>query len=145
MATCVQYWKAANNGSLSAESPLLHTALLLSDLALVPVIPSPPDLWAGVAIRQLLDHAMSINRGLVARLVVNQLKPHTLLGARTLALLPRYGIPALDTRIGDREAYRHAAASGVTVADLPRARQAAAEIAAFTDEVVAIVDGARGA
>ncbi len=127
----------------SADSPLLHTALLVSDLALVPVIPSPPDLWAGVAIRQVLDRAMSINTGLVARLVVNQFVPRTLLAARTLALLPRYGIPVLDTRIGDRQAYRHAAAAGLTVADLPRTRQAAAEIEAFTDEVVQLVAGAR--
>ena len=33
----------------------------------------------------------------------------------------------------------------MTVADLPRSRRRLAELAAFTDEVVAIVDGARGA
>ena len=33
----------------SANSPLSQSALLVADLALVPVIPSPPDLWAGVA------------------------------------------------------------------------------------------------
>ena len=129
----------------SADSPLSQSALLVSDLALIPVIPSPPDLWAGVAIRQVLDTVMPLNEDLVARLVVNQRKPHTRLAARTLELLPRYGIPVLATQIGDREAFRHAAAAGLTVADLPRARPAVAEIEAFTDEVVAIVNGARGA
>ena len=119
--------------------------MLVSDLALVPVIPSPPDLWAGVAIRQVLDDVMAVNETLVARLVVNQRKPHTRLAARTQDLLPRYGIPVLATQIGDREAFRHAAAAGLTVADLPRARPAAAEIEAFTDKVVAIMNGARGA
>ena len=130
----------------SADSPISRSALLVSDLALVPVIPSPPpDLWAGVAIRQVLDDVMAVNETLVARLVVNQRKPHTRLAARTQDLLPRYGIPVLATQIGDREAFRHAAAAGLTVADLPRARPAAAEIEAFTDKVVAIMNGARGA
>ena len=129
----------------SADSPISRSALLVSDLALVPVIPSPPDLWAGVAIRQVLDDVMAVNETLVARLVVNQRKPHTRLAARTQDLLPHYGIPVLATQIGDREAFRHAAAAGLTVADLPRARPAAAEIEAFTDKVVAIMNGARGA
>ena len=99
----------------SADSPLSQSALLVSDLALVPVIPSPPDLWAGVAIRQVLENVMAINEALVARLVVNQRKPRTRLAALTLELLPRYGIPVLATQIGDREAFRHAAAAGLTV------------------------------
>ena len=127
----------------SADSPISHSALLVADLALVPVIPSPPDLWAGVAIRRVLDNVMALNGALAAHLVVNQRKPRTRLAARTLELLPRYGLPVLTTQIGDREAFRHAAAAGLTVADLPRARPAAAEIEALTDEVVAIVDGAR--
>ena len=129
----------------SVDSPLSQSALLVSDLALVPVIPSLPDLWAGVAIRRVLENVMAINEALVARLVVNQRKPHTRLAALTQELLPRYGIPVLATQIGDREAFRHAAAAGLTVADLPRARPAAAEIEAFTDEVVAVVNGVHGA
>ena len=129
----------------SADSPISRSALLVSDLAVVPVIPSPPDLWAGVAIRQVLVEVTALNEGLEARLVVNQMKPNTRLAVRTLELLPRYGIPVLATQIGDREAFRHAAAGGVTVADLPRARAAAAEVEAFTDEIVAVVNGARGA
>ena len=87
--------------------------MLVSDLALIPVIPSPPDLWVGVAIRQVLDTVMPLNEDLVAWLVVNQRKPHTRLAARTLELLPRSGIPVLATQIGDRDAFRHAAAAGL--------------------------------
>ena len=124
----------------SADSPLCHSALLVADLALVPVIPSPPDLWAGVAIKQVLAHVTAINDTLRARLVVNQRKPQTRLAARILELLPRYGIQVCQTQVGDREAYRHAAAAGLTVADLPRAKVAAREIAALTDEVLTILE-----
>ena len=123
----------------SADSPVSQSALLVADLALVPVIPSPPDLWAGLAIRETIDRVNAVNEDLDARLVVNQRKPHTRLAASMADLLPRYGIPVLETQIGDREAFRHAAAGGVTAADVPRATVAAAEISRFTDEVLAIL------
>lgn len=126
----------------SADSPLSHSALLVADLALVPVIPSPPDLWAGVAIRQVIANVSAINEGLKTRLILNQRKPRTRLAARTLELLPQYGVPVLQTQIGDREAFRHAAAAGVTVADLPRAAKAAEEIAMLTDEILVVLSGA---
>ena len=95
----------------------------MADLAVVPVIPSPPDLWAGVAIRQVLADVSAVNETLLSRVVMNQCKTNTRLAARTLELLPRYGIPVCRQRIGDREVFRHAAAAGVTVADLPRGRR----------------------
>ena len=125
----------------SADSPVSQSALLVADLALVPVIPSPPDLWAGVAIRQAIANVSGINETLKARLVVNQRKPHTRLAAHMAEVLPRYGLAVLDTQIGDREAFRHAAAGGITAADVPRATAATAEIERLTDEVLGIVDG----
>jgi chromosome partitioning protein len=53
------------------ESPVPQSALLIADLALVPIIPSPPDLWAAVGIRQLIETLKTINEGLQARLVIN--------------------------------------------------------------------------
>jgi hypothetical protein len=37
-----------------ADSPVPQSALLIADLALVPIIPSPLDLWAAVGIRQVI-------------------------------------------------------------------------------------------
>ena len=117
----------------------------MADLAVVPVIPSPPDLWAGVAIRQVLADVSAVNETLLSRVVMNQCKTNTRLAARTLALLPRYGIPVCRQHIGDREVFRHAAAAGVTVADLPRAGVAAREIAALTDELLTVLETTRNA
>ena len=125
----------------SADSPISQSALLVADLALVPVIPSPPDLWAGVAIRQTLQSVEAVNEDLKARVVINQRKRGTRLAGKTLELLPKYGIPILKTQIGDREAFRHAAAAGLTAGDLgPRAAQAAADIDALTDEVLGLLN-----
>ena len=114
-------------------------ALLVADLALVPVIPSPPDLWAGIAIRQVLQTVEAVNEDLQAYLLINQRKPGTRLAAKTLELLPKYGIPILKTQIGDREAFRHAAAAGLTAADLGLRSAAAADIEALTDEVLGLL------
>ena len=124
----------------SADSPLSRSALVVADLAVVPVIPSPPDLWAGVAIRQVLADVSAVNKTLRARVVMNKCKPNTRLTARTLELLPRYGIEVCRQTIGDREVFRHAAAAGVTVADLPRAGVAAGEIASLTDELLTVLE-----
>ena len=130
----------------SADSPISQSALLVADLALVPVIPSPPDLWAGIAIRQVLEAVETVNEGLQARLLINQRKPGTRLAGKTLELLPKYGIPILKTQIADREAFRHAAAAGLTAAgltaaDLGRpATAAAADIEALPDEVLGLLN-----
>ena len=125
----------------SADSPISQSALLVADLALVPVIPSPPDLWAGIAIRQVLQTVEAVNEGLQACLLINQRKPGTRLAGKTLELLPKYGIPILKTQIGDREAFRHAAAAGLTAADLGRPASAATvDIEALTDEVLGLLN-----
>ena len=126
----------------SADSLVSQSALLIADLGLVPVIPSPPDLWAGVAIRKVIEAAQAMNEHLQARLLINQRKPNTRLAARTLALLPEYRIPVCNTQIGDREAYRHAAAFGQTVHHLGATAAAAIrEVDALTDEVLSVLKG----
>ena len=125
----------------SADSSLSRSALLVADLALVPVVPSPPDLWAGIAIRQVLNDVSVVNESLRSRIVINRRKSGTRLAAAAQDLLPRYGIPLLASQVGDREAFRHAAAGGVTVAQLSRAAKAAAEITALTDELLLVLNG----
>lgn len=125
----------------SAHSAISHSALLLADLAIVPVIPSPPDLWAGLAIRQVIQSVQSRRPAgaPLARLVVNRRKAGTRLATRIHDLLPQYGIPPFNTLVGEREAFRHAAAGGCTVRDLPRAQNATAEIFALTAEILALL------
>ena len=124
----------------SSDSPIAQSALLIADLVLVPVIPSPPDLWAGVAIRKVIEAACAVNEQLEARLLINQRKPNTRLAAKTLELLPQYQIPLCRTQIGDREVYRHSATYGQTVHDLgSQAAAAVAEVEALTDEILSII------
>lgn len=124
-----------------ASAPVTASALRLANLALVPVIPSPLDLWASLRIRDAIAHARHKNPGLEARIVVNQAQLNTLLAQEVLAMLPEFGIPLLAAQLKSRTAYRQAAALGTTLSALGhRAAIASLEVEALVREVRALLD-----
>ena len=54
----------------AADSPVPQSALLVADLAIVPLIPPPLDVWAAVAIRKVIENVHDLNASLTARLVI---------------------------------------------------------------------------
>ena len=124
----------------AADSPVPQSALLVADLALVPLIPSPLDLWASVGIREVIDNVRDINESLQARLLVNQCQPNTNLAKEALEVLPKFGIPMCKTMLRQRTIYRQSAVFGTTVFDLDgKSGAARIEITALTDEVLGIL------
>ena len=124
----------------AADSPVPQSALLIADLALVPIIPSPLDLWASVGIRQVIENVSLINETLAARLVVNQCQPKTNLAKETLEILPEFGIPVCKNYLSQRTAYRQSAAFGQTVQDFgSKAKDAIREIESLTKEILLIL------
>lgn len=124
-----------------AAAPITESALRLADLALVPVIPSPLDLWASLKIRDAIAQARQKNPTLEARIVVNQAQLNTVLAREVLALLPEFGIPMLAAQLKQRTAYRECAAMGATPARLgSRAAIALMEVQALGREVVEILE-----
>jgi chromosome partitioning protein len=124
----------------AVDSPAPQSALLIADVALVPVIPSPPDLWSAMGIRQLIDTIGEINEGLQARLVINDLEPRTTLAKEALELIPEFGVPLARTALHHRTVYRQSVVFGGTVHGLgSRAAPAIKEIEALADEVLALI------
>lgn len=124
----------------AADSPVPQSALLVADLALVPVIPSPPDLWAAVGIRKVIENAGDINEQLQARLVVNQLQSNVGIARDALEVLPEFGIEVCESKLHHRAAYKQAALDGQSVhAGGSRAKQATEEVEALTDEVISLL------
>lgn len=120
----------------AASAPVTLSALKLAHLALVPVIPSPLDLWASLRIREAIEAAHDKNPGLLARIVVNQAQLNTVLAREVLALLPEFGIATLSAQLKQRTAYRQCAALGTTVSALgSRAAIASLEVDALRREV----------
>jgi chromosome partitioning protein len=126
----------------AAAAPVTASALKAAHLALVPVIPSPLDLWASVRIREAITHARHKNPELEARLVVNQMQPNTLLAREVLGMLPEFGITLLAASLKSRTAYRQCAALGTTIRALGnRAALAVMEVDALRREVERLLKG----
>lgn len=124
----------------AVESPVPQSALLVSRLAIVPVIPSPADLWATLGIRALIDRARDFNDGLQARVLLNQYDPHRTLAKEALDLLPEFNFATCSSHLGHREIYRQCLGAGCTVYDFAsRGTRAASEISSLASEVLSLL------
>ena len=120
----------------SVQSEQTRQALTCSDLALVPVLPSPLDLWASVHVEKELEWARSVNPGIKALLVVNQLEARTRLSRVVQDALAEITLPVAKTSISRRMAYRNAMLQGCSVLDAgASASEAARDINKLVEEV----------
>ncbi len=114
-----------------------NQALRVADLALIPVQPSPLDLWATAHIDDAIREAKRVNPDLRAVLVINQLEPRTTLSRIMRQALAELDVPAADTAIRRRAIYRAAVLEGKSVIDMgSRGRAAAEELEQLINEVV---------
>jgi chromosome partitioning protein len=124
------------------DSPIPESALLVADVALVPVVPSPLDVWSSTKIRDRIERADTINEGIVARsrLVLNMVQPNTTLAREVSDALAEFGVSLVESHLSLRQVYRQAAAFGTTVHSFgSRAQAAVDEVNALTDEVLALL------
>jgi chromosome partitioning protein len=111
----------------SVDAVQTDAALAVSDLVLIPVQPSPLDLWATVHIDDAVTRARRVNPRLVAMLVINQLEPRTRLSQQIRQGVAELGLPAADTAIRRRAIYRASVLEGRSVVEMGRRGSAAVE------------------
>ncbi|WP_119327735.1 ParA family partition ATPase [Cysteiniphilum halobium] len=104
----------------AVDSPVPQSALMVSDLALIPIIPSPPDLWAGIAIKELIERMNDFNDSLKTRLVINMCQSNTTIARDIISIVEEFGIAKTSTSLVLRTAYRQSAAFGCTVNDMKK-------------------------
>jgi len=121
----------------AVASPVPQSALMVADLVLVPVVPSPPDVWAAIGIRELVERMADINPSLAARIVPNMVA-NTVMARDAIDALQELQMPLTKTQIGSRTAFRHAATFGTIVHDL-KDQLAIGEIDRLLDEVLDLV------
>ena len=121
----------------SLESHASLQALRACDVALIPVLPSPIDLWASLKLPQEIEEARKVNPNIKAYLVLNQLEPNSALSAAMHDALLEFGIPVMNAVIRRRAAYRSAALEGTSVFQMGgHGTQAVEEIEAIIREVL---------
>jgi chromosome partitioning protein len=114
-------------------------ALMVADIALVPISQSGIEVWGNTGMLQLIDQAKAVNRALMGALVFVRKLPNTALGRRARAQLERQtSLPILATETTFRVAWQEAMMAGQGVAQYAPKDKAAAELRALVDELVAI-------
>ena len=120
----------------SVQASQTLSILQVSDLALIPVQPSPLDLWASIHIEKAVMEARDGNPSLKALLVINQLEPRTTLSQLIRDALAEIRVPIAKTSIRRRAVYRASALEGRSVYAMgKRGADAAAELDQLIQEV----------
>lgn len=119
------------------ETDATRLAMSVSDKVLIPVQPSPIDLWASVRLANVIEQIKLGNPRLLAYLVVNQVEPRNALSRAMQQALAEFDIPALDSVLRRRAIYRTSAIEGASVYCLgKRGEPAAAEVESIIEEVL---------
>jgi chromosome partitioning protein len=118
----------------SVDSPVPQAALLISDLALIPLIPSPADVAAAAPFIQLVEQAQLINTRLRALVVPNMVQKNTKIALGYLEHFAALPVPTTKVQLGLRTSHRQACALGTSVQQLGD-REAVAEIRKLKSEM----------
>lgn len=114
---------------------LARSAILAADLVLIPVQPSPYDVWASAEIVSLISEARLFKPQLRAAFVVNRRIVGTIIGRDVRAALPE-DFPVLASDIGQRVIFAESVATGRLARELEPDGAAAREITAFAVEIM---------
>lgn len=124
---------------------IIAAAIKVSDFILIPVQPSPYDIWAASDLVDFIKARQEVTDGSPkAAFVITRHIDGTRLGDDVRKALDEYELPVFRTTITQRQAYPQTASEGRTVldGDNPKARD---EMSAVADELVDMMMGmARG-
>lgn len=106
-----------------------RAAILASDLVLIPVQPSPYDVWAAADTIQLVREARVFKGGLRSAFVVNRRIANTAIGRDVITALEKFSdTPVLGSPLVQRVIYAESAARGLSVIEAAPRSEAAKEI-----------------
>ena len=94
---------------------LAAAAIKVSDLVIIPVQPSPYDLWAAADLVDLVKTRMQIDENLKAAFLVSRAIKGTKLSGEVAEVLSGYELPVLHNGTTQRVAYASTASEGKTV------------------------------
>lgn len=119
------------------ETDATCAAMMVSDVVLIPTLPSPVDLWASLKLAKTIEQIKLSHPSLRTYLVINQLEPRSALSRGMQQALSEFDIPALEASMRRRAIYRNSALEGVSVFCMgKRAEPAAQEVSAIIEEVL---------
>ena len=118
---------------------LARSCIMASDLVLIPVQPSPYDVWASEEIIKLYQEALVYKENLKCAFVINRKIANTAIGRDVRDALATYDVPVLESSVTQRVVFAEAAAAGRSVSEIDPGSSAATEITAVLNEVKGMI------
>ncbi|MBK5968679.1 MULTISPECIES: ParA family partition ATPase [Thiorhodovibrio] len=120
----------------SIKSEQSGRVLRLADIALVPVQPSPMDLWATAPIARVIAELRAENPRLRGFIVMSQIEPRTTLSRLMPEAVAELDLPVAQAMLRRRSIHRHCALEGRTIFQSGRrGAEAVAEIDQLIEEI----------
>lgn len=114
---------------------LARSCIMASDIILIPVQPSPYDVWASEEIIKLYQEALVYKENLKCVFVINRKIANTAIGRDVRDALATYDVPVLESSITQRVIFAEAAAAGLSVSESDPGGSAEKEINAVLNEL----------
>ncbi|WP_430450729.1 ParA family partition ATPase [Rhodopirellula europaea] len=111
-----------------------RSIILAADIVVIPIQPSPMDVWAAAETIDLVRDAQVYKPNLKCVLTINRKIASTAIGRDVRKALIELETPVLNTDVGQRVAFAESAAIGSTVLDLGR-NKARKEIEKLVNEL----------
>ncbi|NJR67167.1 MAG: AAA family ATPase [Leptolyngbyaceae cyanobacterium CRU_2_3] len=120
---------------------LARSAIIAADLVVIPIQPSPYDVWAAKDVVDLIREASVFKEKLKSVFAINRKIANTAIGRDVAEALSSYNIPVLKSQICQRVAFAESAATGQTVLETVPNSAAAIELKALAQELLEVGRG----
>jgi chromosome partitioning protein len=117
-------------------SDVARAAIMASDFILIPVQPSPLDVWAAADTVQLIAEATVFKAHLKAAFAVNRRIVGTAIGRDVGEALAQYGLPVLPGGLSQRVLFAETFARGLAVPEVAPFGDAGREVSALVQAVI---------
>lgn len=121
---------------------LAVAAIKAADVAIIPVQPSPYDIWACSDLVDFIQARQEVTDGKPkAAFIISRAIKNTKLGREVKEALTGYGLPVLNRGTTQRQIYAQSAALGSTPMDVDSDCEAAFEIKKLAKEIIIFAEG----
>lgn len=118
-----------------AMGELIQSILAFADLAIVPISPSPLDIWSSEETVRLIASVKQKNRNLGSRFLVNRKIPGTKVGEELRDALQLFNMRMYQTEICQRVVFVESFIYGVSVMQYAPNSKGAMEFSSFCEEI----------
>lgn len=124
-----------------AIGDITESILAITDLTIIPLSPSPLDLWSCQSTLEMIEEIQPERPEMEVRLLINRKIQGTRVGREARESVEKFDAEVLDTELCQRVAFIDAMTSGVSVMQYAPNSKAAFEIEQLCDEIEQLCDG----